>query len=808
MKRFLIVLPVLALLSTIACSAVFSADENIARGCPVSYSADPAYQSDRSGKAITDGRYITTGLWKEPGAIAWETKEPIGITIDLGKVQAISGVAFDGVREHSDWSQWPAAIMIYISDDSKTWHFVGDLTKLSSDNPPDIIVGGPKSHEYVARGLKEQGRYVRLMLVAHMESVFCDEIEVYGGERLHALTLSKQQVKDTSVDTKSRYFDSRVQYRLNSDLKAVRKAVANARISNAMKSSLNARLDDIAKRIPAARISDTPSFRAILPINGIDAKIFAIYGELLKSSGRPALFAWKADRYALLSPVGVPQKPAKAGVSIVMMKNEYRADSILLTNASKLPVDVKLTLQNIPGAPKPEWLSVYALPWTDTNLGTPIAAALVPAKYANGKFTVQIPAGMTSKIWLSVDSSKLNSGNYDGKLVADCHGQSVSMPFNVRVSSIVMARPRLSFCEWDYTFTPGAFAITPGNIEASVKMMREHFVDSPWCRPENMKLPGKDAFDAQGNLAKPLTFPGFDTWVKRWPDARYYLIYLDAPTNIGGYEMGTPEFEARVRSWAKGFAHHIESLGLKPEQFGIMIKDEPSGDALKVILAWAKSIKEAVPGMLIFQDCNNYLAYKTPTEVQAHNLANISCPELGPFHFGGPQDWNFFANLVSPKHTNWFYQCYGPTHVLDPYQYNRMEGWNCFKFGMTGMGLWAFADTGVFKNSWNEYAYGGPSYSPVFFNGDELYSGIHYEGSREGIEDNEYLMMLKDAAEKTTNASDKAYAENLLSEAVNYVLSLPYMSDAKQWTTNKDRSTADTYRIKILDLLEKMTPSK
>jgi hypothetical protein len=411
---------------------------------------------------------------------------------------------------------------------------------------------------------------------------------------------------------------------------------------------------------------------------------------------------------------------------------------------------------------------------------------------------------MTSKIWLTVDSSKLPRGKYHGSIVAQCPGESVSVPFDVHVSSVSMPKPRLSFTEWDYTFSPGIYAITPKNIDAAVGMMRSHFVDSPWARPSDVELPGKDSFDAQGNLIKPLSFTGFDNWVKRWNGARHYLIFLNSPTSIAGAEMGTKEFDARVGSWARAFGDHMRSIGLTPNQVSIMIRDEPSASDVKVILAWAKPIKDAMPGITIFQDCNNAQAYKTDSEIQAHQLADISCPELNPFYRGGDGMKSFVANLLAAKHTVWFYQCFGPARLLDPYQYNRLEAWHCFKWGATGMGLWAFADTGVFKDSWNEYTLGGPSYSPVFFKGDELLCGIHLEGAREGIEDYEYLSMLRDAAQKSNNAAFRLQAEQLLKESVDSVLAVDYASPAKEWRWNNDRSKADAYRLRILGLLEKM----
>ena len=811
MKRLVVLLSALTMVSLIVSGAVFSADQNIAKGCQVSSSADVGYGTgDRLLTTLTDGVYTEKALWNQEGVLGWEPKQPVEITIDLRKDQTISGVSFSSICENNEWVQWPADIRIFTSADSKTWQYAGELISLSRKNGEPTMEGAAR-YRFTTRDLRARGRYVSLIVFPHMMCFFTDEIEVYGGsDTVSASPTPNRAIDDPMADALRQYFNSRIQYRLNSDAKAVREALSRWNISRSQKHLLNARLDSIEKKIPTVEQENSPSFRAILPINEVDTEIFSVYGSVMKYAGLPRFFAWKVGRYDLISPMGVPEKkPAAASISITMMKNEYRADSILFTNASDKPMNARLTLKGLPGGRNPEWLSIYAIPWTDTNLGIPVAAALVPAKYENGEFAVPIPAGMTSKIWLTVDSSKLQSGRYRGTLTAKSAGTSLSVPFDLHVSTVSMAAPRLSFTQWDYTFSPGRYAVTPGNINAAVAMMRSHFMDSPWAGHSDIELPAKESFDENGKLVKPLTFAGLDAWLKRWNGARHYLLFLNAPTSIAGCEMGTEAFNIRVGQWAKALGDHIRASGIKPEQFGIMIRDEPNVEALKVIIAWARPIREAVPGIIIFQDCNNSNAFKTPNEIQAHQLSDISCPEIGPFYRGGKGMKDFVSGLLAAKHQIWLYQCYGPARLLDPYQYNRMEAWHCFKYGATGMGMWAFADTGSFKDSWNEYTSAGPSYSPVYFKGDEVFSGIHYESSREGIEDYEYLSMLRDAMQDSRNVAYRPHAEQLLKETVDVVLGKNYVPNANKWTWNNDRSKADAYRLKVLALLEKMNlPSK
>ncbi|HHX41995.1 MAG TPA: hypothetical protein GX715_18725, partial [Armatimonadetes bacterium] len=125
-----------------------------------------------------------------------------------------------------------------------------------------------------------------------------------------------------------------------------------------------------------------------------------------------------------------------------------------------------------------------------------------------------------------------------------------------------------------------------------------------------------------------------------------------------------------------------------------------------------------------------------------------------------------------------------------------------FQHGAVGMGFWAFGDTGKALSSWNEYAAAGTPYTPAFIGIDDVTDGVHWQAVREGIEDYEYLSMLRDAAQKTKDAGLKAQAEALLAEAPRAVLG--EFKSNYDWKVEADHTGADTYRLRVLALLEKM----
>jgi len=365
-----------------------------------------------------------------------------------------------------------------------------------------------------------------------------------------------------------------------------------------------------------------------------------------------------------------------------------------------------------------------------------------------------------------------------------------------------MARPRLSLGMWDYTDGDGANGVTPRNMAPAIQLMLSHFVDSPWATSRALPLPGPKDFDSSHVLRVPLDFTRFDAWIHRWPHARNYYVFLNASGNFSGTQMGTSAFDARVRAWAETLADHMRALKLDPKQLGLLLVDEPSSDSQDAIIAaWARAIKASGAGITLWEDPASQRPDVAKTQ-DAITLIDVLCPNLRIYNSGGPKVERYFEDLRKSGHKLWFYMCDGPTRTFDPDQYFRRMSWYAFKHGAVGIGFWSFGDAGG-GSSWNEYASEPPSYTPVFLGPDSATDGIHWQAVREGIEDYEYLSMLRQAADRSKNDKLAAQARSLLDEAVN-ALTPPFTTTQYDWKDGANRSLVDSYLLRVLDLLEKM----
>lgn len=786
--------------------------ENIALHRPVTFSAPPNYGLTKDAddaKQITDGVYTKGKLWTQKTSVGWEEKTPVILTIDLGMVQPIGGVSFNTAAGNAGVT-WPASIVIAVSDDAQSWRYAGDLVTLDETGEP---APGYRTHRYVTRALKTKGRYLALGVIGK-PYLFTDEIEIYRGS--DAL-LSQERVGAQSDNINRLLLYNAVQRRLHLDWQSVAAAVTASPLSTAAKQQLQAQLAELRGEMGKVPLSDPATFKAILPFNDLHARILAVHSAVLRARQLPPLVAWKKHRYDYLDPLDAPaQTPASPpALSIEMMRNEQRAEAFLLTNATPQPVVATLRIEGLPGVPRPSWLSISPVTWTDTFYYMWVASALPETEYSQGAYQVTIPAGVTRKVWIGVDSSQLAPGEHRGTLRIEGAGRELRLPLNVRVSPLVMQRPRLSLSMWDYTSGDGQRAIQTAfqTLRPALSLMQSHYVDTTWSE-RTLPWPRAADFDANGNLTGTLDFAAFDEWIQRWPDARHYIAFLNTLRDnpgFGGAEMGTPEFNARVGAWARALAARMRSLKIPPERLGLEIVDEPHHDfEAKTTVAWLKAIKAAAPELTIFTNPT----WEHPEQVKEQESitgADIVSPEMSKFFHADDSAREYYAARRAAGQTLWFYQVGDlvPAHTRDPSQFYRGQAWRAFGYGATGEGFWAFGDIGGARSSWMPYLAPGIAYAPVFFETrDELAAplkrvtgSLHWEATREGVEDYEYLAMLRDAATHSDKAALKKQAEQLLAELPSLLGEYP--SDIR-WNSTAPQPSLDEYRLKVLRLLEQM----
>lgn len=751
---------------------------------------------------LTDGQYVWWRFWSQKGTVGWQGKSPVSITIDLEKSQPIGGLSFNTAAGTAG-VELPVGIFILVSEDGTLWNYAGNLVALSSrkSTPPS---SGYAVHRFQASDLVAHGRFVKLMVAPSGPFTFVDEIEIYSSSG-PALRTAPSRLGSTNVNALfSRLrMETCLERRLRNDLSTVAGELAAAGLSKTASQTLRTELDSIAAAIPSVTIPSPETFTTVFPINDLHRRIFAAQAAVWRANGLSGIVLWQSNRWDMLSPTGIPV-PGNPVVDVSMMSNEYRADAFNVSNAGETNAQVTLVLDGFPGGPNPGYATVHEVPFTDTQSGVPVAAALVPLTAEGGRYHLQIYPGLTRQVWISFHPTNVPAGTYPGRVLVESSG--ITKPVSVRLKLYPFRfpdLPRLHLGGWDYADGDHTRDVTPDNRDALIRTLREHFVDSPWATAGVIPT-GK--YDQNGTMIQPPDPSAFHTWLDRWPHARLYCVFANVQSNFAGFAMGTPAFQQAVGAWINWWVDQLKQWEVAPQQLCLLLGDEPSTAGQdRIIVKYARVIRQAQPGVVIWEDP----AWKNPSQAtpELFDVSKVLCPHLPTWIDAGSSFANFYLRRQAAGHRLWFYSCRGPARLLDPYAYYRLQPWFCWKYGAEGSAFWSFSDSSG-ASSWNEYSAKLGAYTPLFLDAQTVTTGKQMEAIREGVEDCEYLRMLNDRLQQSpTNSASAALsiARQLLSSAADQVTSYTTSSAARYWSVKKDRAVADRVRVEILDSLQQLT---
>lgn len=772
--------------------------ENIALGKPYTLEPAPEYShctDPEDAKQLTDGIYTEGYFWTQKSTVGWSHTSPVIITVDLGEVKPIRGLSFNTAAGAAG-VEWPRAIRVLLADDDRVFHALGDLTVLDreQDFPPREGYG---IHRFWTDALQTHGRYVALV-VESSPFTFVDEIEVYAGDAAWLeIPLAGAEITDIKAYLTSLRVRDSIAKRMRNDLRDIRELLTES-VPETTCQEITAALDALAAEVETADLEPPADFRAVLPLNPLHARILGQQARIWRASGLPAYTVWQStSAWDFIPYIGMPPQDADASVEMRMMSGEYRAGAFQISNAGEEDAVFQLRIEGLPGGLNPPCVTVHEVAWTDTYNLRPVAAALPEATREGDAYRITVPCGLTRQVWLTFHPTDEPARRHEGILTLTSGDNTYAVPLTLHVYPVQFPDKTTLHCGgWDYVDSGGAYGITPENRGPFLEHLRAHFVDTPWAK--SGVIPAAK-FDTGAYV--PGDTAAFDEWIALWPNAPRYYIFAAVSGQIGPYKMDDPGFDPAVQAWAQFLASHAQSKGIAPENISLLLVDEPHDNAQDaVILAWAKAIRTANTGLQIWEDPTYGDMTLANQEMVA--VCHVLCPNRQIFEGKGADYQAYFAARQQEGIRLEFYSCSGPARLLDPYSYYRMQPWLCWQWNADASHFWAFGDNGRYP-SWNEYLGTRNAYSPIFIEETSVTAAKEMEAIREGIEDYEYLVMLRDALTAaelkgiTSPALDKA--RELLSGAATRVLETG--SGSIMWLTERQRTEADTVRVEILEVL-------
>jgi len=812
-------------------TAAEPADKDLALGKPYTLHPAPNYihcTDPGDVRQLTDGQTTDAYFWTQTGTVGWRVVPYAMVTVDLGRIEPIDGVAFRTAAGRAG-VQWPGAIRILTSDDGKAYRDAGDLVAL------DHAVNGSWPEDYairrlVARGMQTRGRFVRFLILPSPDSpyTFVDEVEVFRGPA-HLL---EGPARGEPVGEMGQMFakwriEQGVRRRFEVDIAGVEAAIDDTRLLGGVIPKLRKHSAGAAAELRASHVAADRGFRVELPLNKAHARLFLVSAALWKARKHEPLTWCVVPPLDLLDPYAVPD-PLPGGeiyakedpfhpsrillvqpggrVEVHLVHGERRSAAVNLANSTDGPM--KLLVEPSPSLRRFGCrVSIRSVAWTDTSQGRAVAAAIEDCPIVDGAAVVNVLPGLVRQVWLDfrVDVPPkdrlpaMQKQKLTGSLWIRRDGaEREEIPVEVHVYPIDFPeQTTLLLGGWSYTNGNGRYGITAANRTALVRHLQQRHVNCPWATSSVMM---RCSFDDDGNVQFDTT--EFDDWITQWPDARRYMVFLSVPNHFGGAKIGTPQFDARVAAWIKAWVRHLQAKGIAPDRLGLLLTDEPNErKEIDALLAWAKAIRTAEPEVLIWQDPTYRDPAKAPAELFA--ASDVLCPNRPMWLAEGEPFARFYREQREQGRELQLYSCSGPARLLDPYSYYRLQAWHCWKIGATGSFFWAFGDNGG-ASSWNPYLAKAGPYTPLFLDATSVVAGKQMEAIRESAQDYEYLLMLRDAIEraKTAGREDAAVteAESLLNSAADEVLSAEG-ADRLKWHEPKDRTIADQVRVRILESL-------
>lgn len=791
--------------------------KNIALNCPYVFSKEPNYAACKDAgdmKQLTDGAYTKGHFWIQKSTVGWTFQRfPVTITIDLGKDMPISGVSLNAAGGIAGVT-FPKNIFVFLSTDGKNFYFAGDLVKKSKNAPcPEDI--GYKTFTYNTTDFKTHGRYVRIFVnIAPGRYFFTDEIEVYeGAQEYLAKAYEGSPTLENAIPVKTLVEES-IKERLQFDINTLTKRLNESQIPVEIKKSVSGNLKSLAVEVSSFSLKERPEdFKAIVPYNDLHCRVFSEYARMLEAEGIAPIMVWHKYRYAPMSLFETPQG-ANPSLNVKMMGNEYRAEVLNITNSSQKPISIALQIEGLP-----QCFELKQMEYTDTKEIKITSTALPEMSRVNDSYATNIPSGMTRQIWISFNSANVKAGSYAGKVILKSEGFEKSVPLNLSVSGIRLPeKASLDIGVWDYAVN-FKMGINKQNQAAVIEDLKKHFVNVAYSDATQAALPKPDGVDSKGHLTKKLDFSPFDKWLVLWKDARHYQMFLlvNPDTKFAGFKRGTEEFKNAIKEWGTAWDEHIKSLGFEKGKVQIHFLDEPvNPEKYQTLKDWAEAFKAGNSMIEVFNDPldlekNGNLKYAD----EAFKYIDILCPLLSQYVKCNDRVRQCFDDRKKAGTKFYFYQCQGPNRTYDP-GYFRTQPWYCFLNGMEGSMFWNYSDSTSPATPWNDYfSPTRESFALVYLENKVPVTTKHWEAFREGIEDYEYLRILKEKLKTTpqsvlkniicptggnSGSPDMAIAEDVV-ERTGFFKNAKYDFE---WKPDGVLRHADNGRLIALEIIEKL----
>ena len=474
-------------------------------------------------------------------------------------------------------------------------------------------------------------------------------------------------------------------------------------------------------------------------------------------------------------------------VRVRMLGNEYESAAIAITNQTAKPSTIALRQSGL----APHALEFRSVPPVVSNTtGIPQEDPL-PLLARDGTITLQ--PDETREIWLTFHSRDLTPGLHNAAIrlsMLERFSPPIEVPVEVTVSFVRLPdRFHYRHCNWLYLASIKDEQVLDSTIRDAVGHGTNVF---------NIPQPSV-AVDCAGTIIGGDAAVD-DRLIPKLPGA-FFLV--DGSVNLQWPAGCKPDRATEDRAYAAGLgwlARHMRELGIDYPDYAVYLQDEPGlmgrDAAFDRFVESVKRVKRADPKMQVYA---NPAGGAFPDVIAPlDGLVDIWCPDLHLYRLFPDK----FDALFKKVKNYWHYEAPSDQRRLDPLGFYRVKPWIAYQLGMNGGGYWVYSQTDYFAPDPAR----GTEYGVVYPTPQGPVTSKRWEASRDGSEDYELLVMLRDAAMRAGGAEQRQ-ALDLIAEAVAFATRgqekatdigrqlRTYAPDFSRWME---------YRARLIDMAEKL----
>lgn len=685
--------------------------------------------------SLTDEKYTTGRFWIERSTVGWWPVSASEIIIDLGKSSVIDAITFNTAREEHNVI-YPAQIHVFVGPDQEHLTYFGDMADQAKN-----LVGPYQVAKFELGGINAKGRFVLLEVMApSSRSIFCDEIEVFEGQIDSGVVgnLGVDEVRSMLNVLKWDGVEQRLLQKFLENPKTVSNGInkLTARVNKSDQPAWK-----MAKPVDMSLFADRQEIKS-LQINSLGASgptevvnnlLLLVRADVLRKE-----YPQKQILVEAINPWGphTPFAPLTGKpldqVALLTPAGGHENAAFLVTSLAQEVQKIDITLSNSTG--ESAVLSLYQAPFVRSAALEYVPDPLVPTT------EITLQPGESRVIFIVAQGlapSELQSLlNIQGKVVLP------PIPVTVTVPHVVLpSKLSLNSVNWGYL----SFPLIQYRMLQAVEDLQKHHTNIVVVPPSHLQ---------GANQLKTVTLQDFntlETYLKYHQGAAKVLLGVgfgtaDRKTVLGKSPFLSSEWKDTFKKWYADAILAAGRAGFVENQIYLYPYDEMAGEQIDDFVRFAQWARQDIP---------NVKFYATFGEA---TLKSKQWDKALPYlDIVQSYDEKMLAGRDLVKTEAWIYDTGGNSRSLSPYTYYRLMAWKAFLKGYTGVGFWAYADTGKDTTAWNELE---RDFS-VIYDGENqsIVSSRRWEAWRMGIEDYELLKMY---AAKKGAAAAKAMAKSVL----------------------------------------------